>query len=76
MEITFDSPKDITVVSEVKKTIDKITITELKDRPQAKIVIAATREAGVIVLWQGEAYDAIGQWTDTDVINRITELYS
>ena len=75
MEITFETPKDITIVSEIKRTTNKITILELKDRPNNKIVSAATAEVGVITLWQGEAYDAIGQWTDADVIARINEIY-
>jgi hypothetical protein len=29
-----------------------------------------------ITLWEGSAYDAIGQWTDTDVTNRLNELYN
>ena len=29
---------------------------------------------GIVALWQGEEYDAIGQWTDTDVINKLKSL--
>jgi cyanophycinase-like exopeptidase len=75
MEITFDPPKDITVVPEIKKTVDKITVIELKDQPERKTVIAVTVEAGIITLWKGDTYDAIGQWTDADVVARINEIY-
>lgn len=75
MEVTFKTPKDIIVVSERKKTISKITITEITDSADRKTVTATTSEVGRIVLWKGDAYDAIGQWTDTDVTNRIKELY-
>lgn len=75
MEITFDPPKDLVVVKQQVKNIDKITIASMYDFPERKIVQANTREIGVIVLWEGAEYDAIGQWTDTDVINRINELY-
>lgn len=27
-----------------------------------------------LVLWSGDAYDTIGQWTDQDVIDRVEEL--
>ena len=27
-----------------------------------------------IILWQGDAYDAIGQWQDSDVIKRVEEI--
>ena len=29
-----------------------------------------------VVLWEGAAYDAVGQWTDANVEARLTELYS
>lgn len=76
MKITFDSPKDITVVQEMKKTFESLTIYSLQDFPDQKLVHANTIEMGVIVLWKDAEYDAIGQWTDTDVINRINELYA
>jgi len=75
MEITFTAPKDIVIVSEMKKTIEKLTITEIIDSPERKVVIAQTDELGRIKLWEGDAYDTIGQWTDTDVLNRIKEIY-
>lgn len=75
MEVTFTTPKDITVVSERKKTISQITINEITDSASRKTVTATTQEVGRIVLWKDAAYDAIGQWTDTDVANRIKELY-
>jgi hypothetical protein len=27
-------------------------------------------------LWEGADYDTIGQWTDTDVTNKLLSLYS
>jgi hypothetical protein len=44
------------------------------DKPSLKEVKVITRELGSITLWEGDEYDAIAQWTDTDVINRIKEL--
>ena len=29
-----------------------------------------------VVIWEGAAYDAAGQWTDSDVQARLIELYS
>ena len=75
MIITFTKPKDIVVVKEMKKTISEITINEITDNAEIKMVRAFTKEVGVIILWEKESYDAIGQWTDTDVTNRIKELY-
>ena len=76
MEVVFTSPKQIKVVSEIKKTIDKLTVTEVTDNPERKTVTATTKEIGRIKLWEGAAYDAIGQWTDADVDTRIKEIYN
>ena len=29
-----------------------------------------------VILWEGDAYDAIGQFTDTDVASRIEEIFN
>ena len=75
--INFDSPKVVSRRPEVVVTSDKIVIVEMIDNPKMKIVKVRTEGAsGIITLWEGAAYDAIGQWTDTDVINRINEICS
>ena len=76
MEITFNPPKEIVTVPQLTKTVSSLTITRLVDFPQMKKVYAETIEIGRITLWEEEAYDAIGQWTDTDVMNRLNELYA
>ena len=75
MQITFNTPKSIVVTPEQRRSTTKLTIQQLIDSPSQKTVVAFTREAGRITLWEGAAYDAIGQWTDTDVENRIREMY-
>lgn len=75
MQVLFNAPKDIVTVPEQKVTTQVINIELIVDYSSAKRIQAQTKEIGIIVLWEGAAYDAIGQWTDTDVINRVTELY-
>lgn len=75
MKITFKSPKEIVVVKEIKKTIPEININEIVDNAERKTVRAFTKELGAITLWEGAAYDAIGQWTDASVLKRINEIY-
>ena len=75
MEVKFTTPKDIVIVPELKKTLESITITEIVDNAERKTVTARTNEVGQIILWSGPTYDTIGQWTDTDVQNRVNELY-
>ena len=74
MKITFETPKEIVVVKELKKTITELLVLELIDNPEKKTVLAITKEFGPLLLWEGPDYDTIGQWTDADAIARITEL--
>ncbi len=74
MTITLSAPKEVTVVQEVKKTVLTITVFDVTDSQESKVVRANTLELGSLVLWQGATYDSIGQWTDTDVENRILEI--
>ena len=76
MKITLSTQKEIVVVAEQVKTINEISINRMVDLPQQKKVLVFTNELGQVVLWEGTAYDAIGQWTDQDVIARLNELYS
>ena len=76
MEINIINPKEVVVVPEQKKTIKKITIQRMVDIPNQKKVLVFTEELGQIVLWEDTQYDNIGQWTDTQVIERIQEIYS
>lgn len=75
MTITFTSPKTIITVPQATKTLSSLTIIQMVDIPSEKRVVVYIAEIGRVVLWDSAAYDAIGQWTDTDVINRINELY-
>lgn len=74
MKITFETPKEIVIVKELKRSISEVTIQRVTDNPSMKSVVAETLEIGLLTLWENEAYDAIGQWTDSDVIARINEL--
>ena len=57
--------------------IEQIEIFQLIDSPAKKTVIAICRyQPMMITLWEGPAYDAIGQWKDSEVTRRIQELYS
>ena len=51
-----------------------IYVDHFIDSPNFKTVDAYTRQIGKITLWEGEAYDAIGDWTTQDAENRIKEI--
>lgn len=74
MKITLDTEKEVVVIKEVKRAITEITVNHVTDLPEQKRVEAYTLELGVVTLWEGAEYDAIGQWTDTDVINKLKSL--
>lgn len=77
MEITLQTPQTIVIKPEETKTLEKLTVMRMVDLPNEKkvrVFIKELREP--ITLWEGDEYDAIGQWTDSDVQTKLTELYS
>ncbi len=77
MNINLNNPKKIVLQEEKSKTVSTLTVNRIVDLPKQKVVRCFIEELEEpIVLWKGEAYDAIGQWTDADVTNRLNELYN
>jgi hypothetical protein len=73
--VSFDSPKVIKEVPAYQLTVPQLEVNYFVDSPSEKIVEAYIKSIGRVVLWEGDAYDAIGDWTNTDVSNRIKEIY-
>jgi hypothetical protein len=69
--------KVVPAVPEYTISTPSLTITKIEDLPNERKVIVYTDhpEAKSILLWEEDAYDAIGQWIDTDVENRLKEIY-
>jgi hypothetical protein len=77
MQINLSNPKKVVLQEEKSKTVTTLTVNRIVDLPKKKIVRAFVEELDKpVVLWEGAAYDAAGQWTDSDVQARLTELYS
>ena len=77
MQINLQNPKKVVLQEEKSKTVTTLTVSRIVDLPKKKMVRAFVEELDEpVVLWEGDAYDAIGQWTDTDVDTRIKELYN
>ena len=77
MNITLNSPKKIVLQEEKSKTVSTLTVNRVVDLPKQKIVRCFIEELDdAIVLWEGVAYDAAGQWTDANVEARLIELYN
>lgn len=77
MQINLQNPKKVVLQEEKSKTVTTLTVARIVDLPKKKMVRAFIEELDEpVVLWEGAAYDAAGQWTDSDVEARLTELYS
>jgi hypothetical protein len=77
MQINLQNPKKVVLQEEKSKTVTTLTVARIVDLPKKKVVRAFVEELDEpVVLWEGAAYDAIGQWTDANVEARLTELYS
>jgi hypothetical protein len=77
MQINLQNPKKVVLQEEKSKDVSTLTVARIVDLPKKKVVRAFIEELDEpVVLWEGAAYDAIGQWTDANVEARLTELYS
>ena len=76
LTINFDNEVVIKEIPAYQVKISKVEIKQIIDSSVKKQVVAYTNNLGIVTLWEGAAYDAIGQWTDADVEARIKELYN
>ena len=75
LKITLAGEKNLLVVPAVYKKVTEVVIDRITDEAVQKRVTAFTTNGlGVLVLWEGAAYDAIGDWTNADVVARVNEL--
>jgi len=74
LAVTFNPPASIRSFGGVTITTNELFVTKTVDSPVDKTVKAYTSSGKIYTLWSGTDYDNIGQWTDTDVINKIKEL--
>ena len=56
------------------KEVSKVIVTAVIDETGKKIARAIIHGYKNIILWEGDSYTNAGQWTDTDVINRVKEI--
>lgn len=85
-EIKLPSEKEITTVPAQTVLTDCILVSQVTDNgtnvvalitpipKEAKALHLHERIHITLVLWEGDAYKDIGQWTDSDVETRIKEL--
>lgn len=77
ISINLTNPKTVVLREATVKTFNTVTVSRMVDIPKQKIVRVFLEELETpIILWEGEDYDNIGQWTDGDVIEKLNELYN
>ena len=69
--VTLPNGKTITVAP---FTLEKLDITIIDNEERRTVHAAIHRCPRPLVLWQGDAYDAVGNWTQEQAEARITEL--
>lgn len=68
MTITLSAATTQVIVPQKTKTITSLTVQRMVDLPAQKIVKVFVQELNdPIIVFSGASYDAVGQWTDTDV---------
>ena len=73
--VTLPTPKVIRKIPSSQVVVSKIEIDHFVDSPSEKVLEAYDKKIGKIVLFEGDAYDAIGNWTNEDVEKRLKEIY-
>lgn len=63
------------VQEELTNTLSGLTLRELIDNPGARTVTARFLEPlPDLTLWEGDAYDTVGDWTQGQAEDRIIEI--
>lgn len=66
------------VITQPQVTASSYQITDVTDNPAEKTVVArvVVGSGGInfFTVWSGASYDAIGQWTDADLLAAITPM--
>jgi hypothetical protein len=76
-QIILPITKEVIVQREIKVELTEVTLLSVEDNGSSVIAHFKRNDLCVLkplVLWEGEAYIEIGNWTDEDVENRIKEL--
>jgi hypothetical protein len=73
--IELETEKNVTAIQEVICVTDKIYISNITDTGQLVLANINVKEYNIsLVLWDGDDYISIGQWTDEQAENKIKEL--
>ena len=76
LKITLDTPKVVKEIPASQIKISEIEVLKFEDSPSLKTVKAYTTNTlvGTLTLWEGDAYTSIGDWTQSQAVDRIKEI--
>jgi len=72
--VNFESSITVKTVGGAEIKAKNIEIRKIIDNPMTKTIAAMTTNNRLFILWEGEAYDTIGNWTNEQVVDRVKEL--
>lgn len=76
LEVTLSQERTIEVQPVQTAAITTLTVNRMIDVPGEKKVFVFLEELRQpVLLWEGDAYDAIGDWTNANVDARLKEIY-
>ncbi len=76
LTVSFETEILLKEIPAVQIKTKSIEVLKIIDEFTNKKVVAFTKNAGIIILWEGDQYDEIGQWTDDDVKAKIASIYN
>ena len=76
--IELNTPVNVVVVEETAIETNVVVVENFTDNGESVVATVSfqsnTGFSKQITLWEGEEYINVGQYTDTDIQNRITEI--
>lgn len=73
LKVSFENGTTIKIGS-ITKTVKDVEIVSMVDDVVNKTVVVGISGGSFYTLWEGTAYDAIGNWTNELAINRLKEI--
>ncbi len=75
MALSLGATKNVTVRPAETASLTEVNVLRWVDRPSDKVVVAFIKElANPIVLWEGDAYDTAGDWTEAQASARLISI--
>jgi len=76
IRVPFSAKISVTVVKEVNKELNEVTINRIIDIPSELKLIVRTKEVGNVIVAEGDAYTLMGDWTRAQVYYMINQRLS